>query len=62
MNPAEGAQAPPEVLSSEIEAALRLLAGKLHALMHEPGSTAPLPLRGTPSCSTWKSAKYGCLR
>jgi DNA-binding CsgD family transcriptional regulator len=46
VNPAEGAQAPPEVLSSEIEAALRSLADKLHALMHEPGQHGTAALDG----------------
>jgi DNA-binding CsgD family transcriptional regulator len=35
-NPVHGGQAPAEVLSGEIEAALRSLAGKLQNLMHEP--------------------------
>ena len=34
MNQVHDGQAPPEVLSSEIEAALRSLADKLHAVMH----------------------------
>ncbi len=46
MNPVEGGQAPPEVLSSEIEAALRLLAGKLHALIHEAGQHGTGGLEG----------------
>jgi DNA-binding NarL/FixJ family response regulator len=46
VNPVDGGQAPPEVLSSEIEAALRLLAGKLHALMREPGQHGTGGLEG----------------
>jgi DNA-binding CsgD family transcriptional regulator len=37
VNPVQGGQAPPKVLSSEIETALRSLADELHALMHESG-------------------------
>lgn len=37
VDPVEGGQGPLEVLSSEIEAALRSLADKLQTLMHEPG-------------------------
>jgi DNA-binding CsgD family transcriptional regulator len=46
VSPVEGGQAPPEVLSSEIEAALRSLAGKLHALMHQPGQRGTGALEG----------------
>ncbi len=37
MSSVQDGQAAPEVLPSEIEAALRALADKLHTLMHEPG-------------------------
>jgi DNA-binding CsgD family transcriptional regulator len=40
VDPVDGGQAPPEALSSEIEATLRSLADKLQTLMHEPGQHA----------------------